>query len=67
MRVFLVTGFIGLVSGHGNIVEPPAWFHRCVDEILRFFEFFINQFVKAFIKGHNLLFLGLGNDFFHMK
>ena len=34
LRVLLGTGFIGLASGHGNIVQPPAWFHRCADNIL---------------------------------
>ena len=29
LKVLLIPGIIGLASGHGNIVKPPAWFHRC--------------------------------------
>jgi len=27
-KVFLILSLIGFASGHGNIVKPPAWFHR---------------------------------------
>ena len=51
LRVLLGTGFIGLASGHGNIVQPPAWFHRCADNIRLFFLFdqksIINQIVLS--------------------